>query len=241
MTEFCYLQDHLLLYADYKTPEMHSHLASHLLIAKEGKLHCMIGEEQVFGGAVFIASDVPHTIYPESGRMLVFLFDHAASYTKAMEQVWLQGRACAVPEEEFVEKLRTLWETEKNFEKLDGAILEACGLRREAGNPMDARVAEVLDILRHKETITGDTMKDLCKAVCLSQSRLSHLFKADVGIPLNRYLVLEKMRKGFEHFQQSGNITEAALRAGFDSPSHLAGACKRMFGLSFSEFIKSTK
>jgi len=241
MTEFCYLQDHFILYADYKTPEVHSHLASHLLIGEEGGLHCLIGEEQVFGGAVFISSDVPHTIYPESGRMLVFLFDAAASCARAIERKYLQGKAYAVCTEAMTDRLRTLWKEEKDLEKLDRMVLCALDLKQEDGMLMDRRVKEALEILRNKETITGGTVRELCRAVCLSQSRLSHLFKADIGISLNRYLVLEKMRKSFEYFGKSGNITEAALLAGFDSPSHLAGACKRMFGLSFSEFVKSTK
>jgi AraC-like DNA-binding protein len=79
----------------------------------------------------------------------------------------------------------------------------------------------------------------LCQKVYLSQSRLSHLFKEVTGISLSRYLAMEKMRKGYIHFQKHGNITEAAMHAGFDSPSHFAATCKRMFGISFSEFIKS--
>jgi len=67
------------------------------------------------------------------------------------------------------------------------------------------------------------------------------LFKENVGISLHRYLAMDKMRKGYIHFQKYGSITEASMRAGFDSPSHFAATCKRMFGISFSEFIKSEK
>lgn len=33
--------------------------------------------------------------------------------------------------------------------------------------------------------------------------------------------------------------SDAALTAGFDSPSHLAATCKRMFGISMTDFFKS--
>ena len=52
---------------------------------------------------------------------------------------------------------------------------------------------------------------------------------------------MDKMRKGYIHFQKYGNITEASMRAGFDSPSHFAATCKRMFGISFSEFVKGSE
>lgn len=241
MTEFYYSQDHLLLYADYKMPQIHSHLASHLLVAKQGKLECKIGEESVSGGAVFIASDIPHTIYERSGETLVFLFDEVSACAKKVEQIWLQGRAYAAVDEVFADRLKEIWSKEKDLVKLDGMILDICGLKNKKDISMDRRVLEALDTLHTMDRITANTVKVLCDTVCLSQSRLSHLFKENTGIPLNRYLVLEKMRKGFEYFQQSGNITEAALLGGFDSSSHFAAVCKRMFGISFSEFIRSTK
>lgn len=231
--------DHLILYADYKTPDMHSHLAAHLLLAEQGKVYCRIGEEKVTGDAVFIASGVSHTIYPQTGQMLVFLFDQTGLCARNLARSWLRHRAYAIPDAGCVRRIRERWETEKDLRELDREIMEVFGLKQNAA--MDARIQEVLNTLHTKETITGDTISCLCDTVCLSQSRLSHLFKQETGIPLSRYLALVKMRKGFEYFQEYGSITEAALRAGFDSPSHLAATCKRMFGISFSEFMKSTK
>ena len=95
-------------------------------------------------------------------------------------------------------------------------------------------------ILLHKPH-PGDIMKKLCDISCLSQSRLSHLFTQNMGMSLHRYLSFDKMRKGYTNFLSTGNITQAALDSGFDTPSHFAATCKRMFGLSFSEFQKSTQ
>lgn len=93
--------------------------------------------------------------------------------------------------------------------ELDREIMEVFGLKQNAA--MDARIQEVLNTLHTMETITGDTVSGLFDTVCLSQSRLSHLFKQETGIPLSRYLALVKMRKGFEYFQEYGSITEAAV------------------------------
>lgn len=89
------------------------------------------------------------------------------------------------------------------------------------------------DITHTAYTSSGGMLVYLFDPACLSQSRLSHLFKESVGISLHRYLAWEKMRKGYVNYRKYGSITEAAMRAGFDSPSHFAATCKRMFGLSF--------
>ena len=117
--------------------------------------------------------------------------------------------------------------------------MEVCGIENKNDRMTDERIQNVMTYLKTSDSISGDIIKRLCEEACLSESRLSHLFKEQMGIALGRYLVLEKMKKGYLHYRRTGNITDAALNAGFDSPSHFAATCKRMFGISFSEFIKS--
>ena len=113
------------------------------------------------------------------------------------------------------------------------------GLEKSNERKLDERVSEVLTILRETEEVPENAVDFLCDKVFLSKSRLSHLFKENIGISLSRYLAWEKMRKGYILFRKYGNITDAAVMAGFDSPSHFAATCKRMFGLSFSDYTKS--
>lgn len=49
------------------------------------------------------------------------------------------------------------------------------------------------------------------------------------------------MRKFYEFYQKNPDITSCAMQAVFDSPSHFAAVCKRQFGITFSDFIGSTK
>ncbi|NQX46577.1 helix-turn-helix transcriptional regulator [Paenibacillus tritici] len=54
----------------------------------------------------------------------------------------------------------------------------------------------------------------------LSNSRLSHLFKENTGISLSGYMVLHKLQKATYLIFEGLSITDAAMAAGFDSPSH---------------------
>ncbi|MBR4345314.1 MAG: helix-turn-helix transcriptional regulator [Oscillospiraceae bacterium] len=240
MTDTLFEYDHLLMRSEYRTPDIHSHLALHLIVGLGAGLHCTAAEKNFEADAVFIASDVPHTAYSPTGEMLVFLFDPASRYANEIDRMYLNGNRYFCPAAGQAEEIRALWaENRHSLGEADKAILAYLSLSRGREKPMDERVARVLAILRESEEVPEDAVGWLCDRVFLSRSRLSHLFKEDLGISLSRYLAWEKMRKGYILFQKYGNITEAALMAGFDSPSHFAATCRRMFGLSFSDYTKS--
>ena len=240
MTSTVFGYDHIMMRAEYRTPDPHSHLAVHFIAGLDGPVHCVVSGDSFDADAVFIASDVVHTAYAETGDMLVFLFDTAGSIAEEAQKQYLCGRPYFCGDKETVEKLREIWKNNPPAQA-DSLITQLLGLDTVENTLRDERISQVLEYLRSLDEVPEDITAQLCAKVCLSPSRLSHLFKENVGISLHRYLALDKMRKGYIHFQKYGNITEASMRAGFDSPSHFAATCKRMFGISFSEFVKGSE
>ena len=240
MTSTVFEYDHIMMRAEYRTPDPHSHLAVHFIAGLDGPVHCVVSGDSFDADAVFIASDVVHTAYAEKGDMLVFLFDTAGSIAEEAQKQYLCGRPYFCGDKETVEKLREIWKNNPPAQA-DSLITQLLGLDTVGNTLRDERISQVLEYLRSLDEVPEDITAQLCAKVCLSPSRLSHLFKENVGISLHRYLAMDKMRKGYIHFQKYGNITEASMRAGFDSPSHFAATCKRMFGISFSEFVKGSE
>ncbi len=240
MTSTVFGYDHIMMRAEYRTPDPHSHLAVHFIAGLDGPVHCVVSGDSFDADAVFIASDVVHTAYAETGDMLVFLFDTAGSIAEEAQKQYLCGRPYFCGDKGTVEKLRKIWKNNPPAQA-DSLITQLLGLDTVGNTLRDERISQVLEYLRSLDEVPEDITAQLCAKVCLSPSRLSHLFKENVGISLHRYLAMDKMRKGYIHFQKYGNITEASMRAGFDSPSHFAATCKRMFGISFSEFVKGSE
>lgn len=240
MTSTVFGYDHIMMRAEYRTPDPHSHLAVHFIAGLDGPVHCVVSGDSFDADAVFIASDVVHTAYAETGDMLVFLFDTAGSIAEEAQKQYLCGRPYFCGDKETVEKLREIWKNNPPAQA-DSLITQLLGLDTVGNTLRDERISQVLEYLRSLDEVPEDITAQLCAKVCLSPSRLSHLFKENMGISLHRYLAMDKMRKGYIHFQKYGNITEASMRAGFDSPSHFAATCKRMFGISFSEFVKGSE
>ena len=240
MTDILFEYDHILIRSEYRTPDIHKHLAVHMVFGIKGKLTCTVGKASFQCRGAFIESDIEHTIYAKTGDMLLFLLDTTSEMARTVENKYLCGNAFSLIDTETVGIMADIWgKCGDDLKQADKRMLEVCGIVKGESISVDERVQKVLSYLESSDSIPADIMELLCREACLSESRLSHLFKEQMGIALGRYLVLEKMKKGYLHYGHTGNITEAALNAGFDSPSHFAATCKRMFGISFSEFIKS--
>ena len=240
-TDTLFEYDHILMRAEYRIPDPHSHLAVHLILGLDSNVTCDVSGEHIEAPGIFIAADVTHTAYTGSGGMLVYLFDPACRYAGRINEMYLKGRCFEVLPEDSADKIRCAWNESASPVQADRRILDILGFPAADVSCRDERVTAVLSLLRSLEEIPEDIVQQLCSTACLSQSRLSHLFKESVGISLHRYLAWEKMRKGYVNYRKYGSITEAAMRAGFDSPSHFAATCKRMFGISFSDFVKGGK
>lgn len=81
----------------------------------------------------------------------------------------------------------------------------------------------------------------IAKAMAISESRLSHLFKEETGIPLKSYIVLHKLQRAYEKIFNGESITDAAVESGFDSASHFAFTNKKMTGMSASRIMKESR
>ena len=233
-----YTTQYLCMLSDYGSPERHRHPTAHLVCATEGSLRCKIGEIYSECSGILIRADMEHEIQAD-GQMLVFLFANTSPITRVMETRYFTHNAYAVLSEKSAMQIQNIIHQEG--ESIDIAILQALGIYSTEHVSADERLLTVIEALEHTATITLETMSELCAKTYLSQSRLSHLFRQEIGITLGSYLAFMKMKKAYEYAANGENLTSAAMRAGFDSSSHLAATCKRMFGISLSAFLRSQK
>jgi AraC-like DNA-binding protein len=64
----------------------------------------------------------------------------------------------------------------------------------------------------------------------LSESRFLHVFRSTMAVPFRRYRLWARMRFAALAIAQGATLTEAALRAGFATPSHFSASFRAMFG-----------
>ena len=104
----------------------------------------------------------------------------------------------------------------------------------------DERIEQIISKIISGEWLNY-TVKEIAEAVFLSESRLTHLFKENVGISLKSYILIRRLEQAYRFVNSGGKVTQAAMESGFASSAHLAYTCKTLTGISITEVLRSTK
>lgn len=103
---------------------------------------------------------------------------------------------------------------------------------------LDSRVQDVLNIIS-RQYMDHIRIEDLGKSVCLSPSRLSHLFKEQVGDSIMETLMKYRLRQAEQLLKHTLRpITEIALAVGFHSPDYFSRQFSSHFGVTPSNYRK---
>ena len=96
---------------------------------------------------------------------------------------------------------------------------------------IDSRVAKVVEKI--KQTADDNlSVDDLASFVNLSVPRLVQIFKKQTGVPMRRYRLWHRLFITAVEMASGGNLTEAAMNAGFTDSAHFSHTFKAMFGMA---------
>lgn len=222
-----------------RSTDVHAHHALQFTFSVGGSFRFRIGDEEIEGPTVLISPDVPHAYFPQGRNAMIFIEPESSLGTAVLRA--LAGRAYSSPDPvqfaDIVSRFACIWEKPRPSD----AILTRLGQEltaRLAGSDLpvralDARIACVLDRL----TADGDTSLDLGKAAdiaCLSESRFSHLFVAEVGLPFRTYILWRRLMVAVNGVAVGATLTDAAHDAGFADSAHFSRTFLRMFGVPAS-------
>lgn len=113
--------------------------------------------------------------------------------------------------------------------------------QKQSQKMLDARVQEVLNIISQEYTAQL-LIEDLGRRVCLSPSRLSHLFKEQVGDTIIGTLMKHRLKQAEKLLKYTLRpITEIALTVGFHSPDYFSRQFSTHFGVTPSNYRKASR
>ena len=101
----------------------------------------------------------------------------------------------------------------------------------------DYRVVKLIQEIRDNKHLEKK-IDEIAKEYNLSKSRLSHVFKENVGISLKGYLLIVRLKYVYKLVMEGKSKTYASVEGGFTSPAHLAYICKKQMGISISDVMK---
>lgn len=125
-------------------------------------------------------------------------------------------------------------ESEKICRKLLEKLRNGADLQSAA---IDSRVSCSIEWLR-SEHENHVSVGEIAANVRLSESRFSHLFTEQVGVPVRRYLLWLRLRNAIHLLANGVSLTDTAYEAGFADSAHLTRTFRQMLGIAPSALLK---
>lgn len=130
----------------------------------------------------------------------------------------------------------------RHWDDLKNQIHTFFHFKPEIGTPKqyDPRIQAVIQFIAEKPDRSSNT-KMLMDIAHLSESRLLHLFKEQVGLPIRNYIKWYRLQAALRYVLKGHNLTQAAHLAGFSDQAHLTRTSVNMLGIPPSFIVKNSK
>lgn len=230
---FLWPQRLLLLGPGFDTG-FHRHHAAQLCVGLEGALRLREAPDAPWrsGAGFFVAPDQPHQFDAGGANAILYLDPESSECARCVQQHAAQpvARLPALAASEVLRQLLTQGGDERDaglaLRLLLGDVATAPEPR--ALNP------RLLATLEWIGAHIGGPIRqvELARAMHLSESRLAHLFSAQIGVPLRRYVLWRRLRIATERAIRGESLTAAAHAAGFADSAHLSRSFRAHFGVA---------
>lgn len=221
--------------------ELHEHYSASLLLSKGEPFRFRTGESDwIESKAIFVRPNVEQQLEapnedifiihfdPDSVRIRGAVFDFSPEYLELKPEVYARILKFLTPPANGEEAVQ-LWK--KILNELD---------RNENGRKIrDSRIEQV--VKKIAQSIPDNLpLEELTSSTGLSESRLMHLFKEEVGIPMRKYVQWLRIKTCVLSLSHGNSLTVASHEAGFADQAHMSRTFREMFGLKPSLFLKNS-
>jgi AraC-like DNA-binding protein len=225
----------------------HRHLVLQIEIGIHSPFCLQIDGESHEYRAAIIAPNVPHRVDDHNEWQLMLHMDPECLAAKQLLKTYMGNRRfkkidfsslkALLPEiNTYVHCTHPCNAAKNLFDAIVNALLDS----PTDPPPTDCRIKAALNILRRLPEKKIST-REIAESVCLSESRFTHLFKYQMGIPFRRYLLWLRLRDAVEQVFYGMSFTNAAHHAGFSDSAHLSRTFKQMSGMTLTDYLKNSQ
>ncbi|MCU0392934.1 MAG: AraC family transcriptional regulator [Thermoflexibacter sp.] len=200
----------------------HAHPAFEVILALEGHFELTLANQQAQQATfAIVPKNITHRVITHSKTLFMLVEHHDTFMEKTCQQYQINSSQGFFANE-----------NQDYFPRVFGILYEQI-LNQNQRMVYESRVQRCLEIFDNQIFNYQTMMTELKNQVHLSDSRLSHLFKGELGISLKKYLLWNRLKQTIHLFlTQNENLFSASLTAGFYDQSHLTKAFKEMFGIN---------
>lgn len=224
--------------------KLHKHHAMQITFDIDNLFRITVNDKSLKSKATLINSNVKHKLVGSNGVQILLLLEPESIYGESIKKIIKRDSILFnlnhIFDYKYYNKLKNLVSQEQlNTIKLIEFIFDYLDIPILKKSKVDDRVLRVVTLIEdsnHKKI----TLNDLAACVALSESRLQHLFKQQIGISIKRYMLWKRMIDGVKIIVNGNNFTSAAYKSGFADSSHMSRTFKQMFGLTLSDLFKNS-
>lgn len=218
----------------------HRNHAATWLFAHEGTLRVTLGSGVVLEDEVIYVPSETEFSTSQAASLIAALYwePESDSFQRAATQFDVTTARAFKCQHTDLRALGGLYGNETSLAAADKLLADIFGLGDLGGthsSASDKRIEEALSFLRDAPH-AYDSIETLSARAHLSPSRFAHLFKEQVGVPVRRYVLWQKMRRALDLAMAGDSLTTAALSAGFADSAHLSRTVRAIMGVA-PEFL----
>lgn len=217
---------------------MHAHHALQVCISLRGTFRLRSTGEpwRRLEGAI-VPSDVPHQLEGGDADVAMLYLDPEAREVRILDCRESRGGIQRLTKRRVRPLRQAIMAIGRGHVEAGGVQSLLDSLRAARSSPsgaaatLDPRVGKAIEILLSLDD-RRIALAPLGRLVGLSASRMAHLFRAEIGLPLRRYLLWLRLADAVDEIARGGSLTDAAYEAGFSDSAHLSRTFRRMFGIA---------
>lgn len=240
------LPDFVLTLTQHIAMPEHQHHALQLTIAREGSFCAHVGGASFTTRALLIGSNQPHATPTCTGVLINFLLEPEGEVGRQWTHALLNDSPIHVIAPHMLEALQPLLDLIDIHAQLPAeqvqTLFDTLTLQLttpvSAAPPRDERITQALSALLalDEKRISAEA---LASSLALSESRLLHLFKAEMGTTLRAFLLWLRFGRALQAVWAGATMTEAAYEAGFADAAHLSRTAAQIFGRPLNSLFKN--
>ncbi len=229
---------------------VHTHHAIQISIGIEGGFTVSTEESELRSHGLLIGPDVPHCVNGGENQLGTLMIDAETTPAKLLVEKYLKGKTthvlgkrvvtsvlASIPKFIRYHGIQDCYQASEVIKYILGKLVDSSS---ENQRSVDSRIPAVLDFINNLE-IKKVSTKTIARQVYLSETRLIHLFKNEIGIPIRRYLLWSRIQDAMKLMSKGTPITEAAYQAGFSDSAHLTRSVKKTYGVPPSVVFKKSQ
>jgi AraC-like DNA-binding protein len=223
--------------------KMHSHHAIEILLSFNSHVSLETGDGFTEGRGIVLQRNVVHA--NKGNGFVLFIFIDPESQLGRRLGHWLTDNLVLIIKDTVVDQIKQfvndLLTNEFSESEISAYITRALvedAVLTERNYTVDTRIDKVINHIKsnlHKP-LELQLLKDIA---CLSESRLMHLFKKELGIPIRKYVLWCRLQMAIRFYLKGHTLTQSAHLSGFADIAHFIRTFVSMFGMTPSHILKN--